>query len=681
MNHYSNHTRYHTTSGSRRLPLRMLLAACSAATIATTPAHLSAEESTEESKIFELGEIVVKGKNLETTASLENSIDDSLISDLGTTNIAEALNTLPGVTFAGIGARNEQVVYVRGFDARQVPIYVDGVPVSVPYDGYGDLGRFTTADISSITICKGYSSVLAGPNAMGGVINVVSRRPVKPMELSTSVGAYSGEGWLADVSAGTKMGKWYAQASVSYNERDYFTMPDDFKATKGEDGDHRDNSYQKDLKISGKVGYTPNETDEYTIGFVNQKAEKGNPPYAGTSTTTSLRYWQWPEWDKTTVYYTSMTRFGESYIHPRFYYDRYDNTLDSFDDATYTTQLKKYAFESIYDDYSYGASVEGGTDELESVTLKSALHYKVDHHEQHDAGKTHYDYEDSVWSTGVEATTKTLGRWQLVGGIGYDWMSSDEAVDTNTGKSIESSDYNSFNPAATLFYNLDKENTLHISVARKSRFPTLKDRFSYKMGAAIPNPSLSPETAIHYEAGYSGQPFKGLMLSANVFLSKTSDTIESVANAATNDEGKWVSQNQNVGESRNYGFETGLNYTLSTTFSIGANYTCLSRKNVTSPELKPTSTPRHSGTIYANYRPFVWMELVPYADLSGKRYSDTAGTEVDSFVVMNAKAIFHIPGGFTLDVGVRNIGDSLYEYSDGYPEEGRTYYTNLRYEY
>jgi iron complex outermembrane receptor protein len=659
----------------------MLLAACSAATIASAPAYLSAEDNPEESKVFELGEIVVKGTSLESSASLEDSIDDTLISELGTSNIAEALNTLPGVTFAGIGARNEQVVYVRGFDARQVPIYVDGVPVSVPYDGYGDLGRFTTADIASITLYKGYSSVLAGPNAMGGVINIVSRKPVRPFEFSSEVGVYGGNGRQADISAGTKMGKWYAQASVSYNERDDFILPDDFKATTAENGDHRENSYQKDLKISGKVGYTPNETDEYTVGFVHQKAEKGNPPYAGTSTTASLRYWQWPEWDKTTVYYTSMTRFGESYIHPRFYYDRYDNTLDSFDDATYTTMSKKYAFESIYDDYSYGASVEGGTDELDILTLKSALHYKVDHHDQHDKGKPHYTYEDSVWSTGLEATTKTLGSWQLVGGIGYDWMTNDEAVDTNTGKTIGSSDYDSFNPSAVLFYNIDKENALHLSVARKSRFPTLKDRFSYKMGSAIPNPSLGPETVLHYEAGYSGQPLDGLTLTANVFLSNTSDTIESVANAATNDDGKWVSQNRNVGESRNYGFETGLSYTLSTTFSAGANYTCISRRNVTSPELKPTSTPRHSGTIYANYHPFVWMELVPYADLSGMRYSDTAGTEVDSFVVLNAKAIFHIPGGFTLDVGVRNIGDTLYEYSDGYPEEGRTWYSNLRYEY
>ena len=376
-----------------------------------------------------------------------------------------------------------------------------------------------------------------------------------------------------------------------------------------------------------------------------------------------------------------MTQFGESYIHPRVYFDRYDNTLDAFDDATYTTMKKKSSFISIYNDYSYGASVEGGTQALDAVTIKSALHFKTDHHDQHNVGYPNYLYEDRVWSSGLEATTNCLGKWQLQGGLGYDWMNNDEAVDTNTGLPIASSDYHSFNPAAVLFYNIDKDNALHISVAHKSRFPTLKDRFSYKMGSAIPNPSLKPETATHYELGYSGKPTGKLLVSADVFLSNIDDTIESVANAATNSDGTWVSQNRNVGQSRSSGFEAALSYTLSTSFSVGCNYTCMTRKNVTSPDLKSTDTPHNSVTIYADYRPLKWLELIPYADLSGERYSDTAGTKVDSFAVMNFKAVFDLTHGFSLDVGVKNLGDSLYEYTDGYPEAGRSYYANVHYQY
>lgn len=81
-----------------------------------------------------------------------------------------------------VGPRNETGVFVRGFDLRQVPLFVDGIPVYVPYDGYADLRRFTTFDVSEIDVAKGFSSALYGPNTLGGAINVVSRRPERSFE-------------------------------------------------------------------------------------------------------------------------------------------------------------------------------------------------------------------------------------------------------------------------------------------------------------------------------------------------------------------------------------------------------------------------------------------------------------------------------------------------------------------
>lgn len=44
----------------------------------------------------------------------------------------------------------------------QVPVFIDGVPVYVPYDGYVDMGRFTTVDLAQVSVSKGFASILYG---------------------------------------------------------------------------------------------------------------------------------------------------------------------------------------------------------------------------------------------------------------------------------------------------------------------------------------------------------------------------------------------------------------------------------------------------------------------------------------------------------------------------------------
>ena len=82
------------------------------------------------------------------------------------------------------GSRNEEQVKVRGFDSRQVPVYFDGVPIYVPYDGNLDLARILTNNLGAVEVSKGYSSLLQGPNQMGGAINITTQKPTKPLEAS-----------------------------------------------------------------------------------------------------------------------------------------------------------------------------------------------------------------------------------------------------------------------------------------------------------------------------------------------------------------------------------------------------------------------------------------------------------------------------------------------------------------
>ncbi|MFP3570718.1 TonB-dependent receptor, partial [Paraburkholderia sp. SIMBA_030] len=85
---------------------------------------------------------------------------------------------------------------------------------------------------------------------------------------------------------------------------------DDFKPTNSQQGPgRRENSKHRDSKFSFKIGFTPNETDEYVLGYVQQEGRKGQPTYAGDLPTTGqrARWWEWPRSDNTSVFIATKT--------------------------------------------------------------------------------------------------------------------------------------------------------------------------------------------------------------------------------------------------------------------------------------------------------------------------------------------------------------------------------------
>jgi iron complex outermembrane receptor protein len=230
------------------------------------------------SETTELGELVVDAMKPAMTQKL--SAEEAR--DLQRHNLAEALTILPGISLTRTGARVETMVTVRGFDLRQVPVLIDGIPVYVPYDGYADLGRFSVPEASEIEVAKGISPVLAGPNTFGGLVNVYTRRPTEKLEADVHAGVFTGDGWEAGLSAGGREEKWYWQFDLSWMEQDGFELSDDFAPRPTEDGGRRNNSWREDWRASGRIAWTPAPDDEYALGVWIQRGEKGTRPIPAT---------------------------------------------------------------------------------------------------------------------------------------------------------------------------------------------------------------------------------------------------------------------------------------------------------------------------------------------------------------------------------------------------------------
>jgi iron complex outermembrane receptor protein len=638
------------------------------------------------SRIFSLGEVSVSGKKIQP---IFNAVGSEQLRSFARNDVAQALNLLPGVTLSEVGPRNEAMLYLRGFDLRQVPVLFDGIPVYVPYDGYVDLARFTTFDLSEIRISKDYTSVNYGPNAMGGAINLITRRPVNRFELGGATGWQSG-GYRSNFNVGSNEGKSYIQAGISKYKRNYFPLSKNFTATRTENGGHRENSYSDDEKVSFRIAYTPSAKSEYAISYAYQHGTKGTPVYTGTDTLNSLlkkpRYWQWPKWDKQSIYFLSDTRFDSTrYLKTRIYFDQFINTLNSYDDDAYSTMTRPYAFSSLYNDYTTGAILEYGKKFGTRDEIVSSAQYKQDVHREHNVGEPVRRMSDATTTIAVENRLSLTSQLTLHTGVSFNNRSSLTAQyyhsDTKQISDYPSNRNNAVNLQGSLQYAVNTNHVVSLSVARKTRFATTKDRYSYRMGTALPNPDLKAEYTLNYDLSYHGNLMDNtLNLYAAAFYSKISNTILSVDNVAYDSSTQtYLTQLQNVGKSEYMGFELGVNYHISPTLVAGTNYTYIKRNNLSRPGIYFTDVPRGKlfGFVQYRFKDIFTVEINGEQD--SKRYSTSYGTVADGFSLFNTRGEVHLWRWFSVEAGVNNILDKNYALTEGYPEPGRNYFVNLVY--
>ncbi|MEN6484144.1 MAG: TonB-dependent receptor [Syntrophobacteraceae bacterium] len=638
-----------------------------------------------QNRAFTLGEIDVVAREEESRNKTTEKVYYEEMRLFDRNDLADAVNLLPGVALSETGARNEKMVTIRGFDIKHVPIFLDGIPIYVPYDGYPDLSRFNTFNLSEIVVSKGFTSVLYGPNTMGGAINMVSRKPVKEFEGNAGAGFASGDTYHGFLNFGSNQGKWYLQGGGSYIDTNHFSLSDHFSPTSVQGKGARVNSYRTDWSGNLKVGYTPNDTDEYAISYFHQEAEKGSPPYTGYDTREKPKWWQWPAWNKESFYLNTRTALGcSSYVKTRLFYDTFDNSLNGYDDETYSTMRKKSSFKSHYNDYTYGGSMETGTELVPYNSLKLAFHFKDDVHREYNEGNPRQHFEDRIFSVGLEDTIDFTKKFYAIIGASYDMVDTVQAQDfissTRTLTDFPMDSTWAVNPQGGLFYRFTDTGTAHVSIARKSRLPSIKDKYSYKFGTALPNPDLQSEESTNYEIGYKDLVFKKITLEINAFYSQVSDFILFKTIPDPNNPSRTLNQNQNIGDVDQYGVELGLSGQILDCLKGGFNYTYIQYDNKSSSD-RIRGIPNHKLFAYLQYfTPISGLSWLNSVEYNGDRYSSSDGVRVArEYALVNTKAIYEIGKGFTIEGGINNLTDANYALDEGYPLDGRNYFMNLRY--
>ena len=148
--------------------------------------------------------------------------------------LTEILETHLGIqltTPAGAGVG----VQIQGLDSKYVLILLDGQRITGRLRGVLDLDRFPLEQIERIEIVKGATSALYGSDAIGGVINLITRTPKRPLQTSANLRYGYSDGHLLDLM-GTLSGRWKGwsgSASVSFTRHDSYDLDKTTPSTTG----------------------------------------------------------------------------------------------------------------------------------------------------------------------------------------------------------------------------------------------------------------------------------------------------------------------------------------------------------------------------------------------------------------------------------------------------------------
>jgi outer membrane receptor for ferrienterochelin and colicins len=155
----------------------------------------------------------------------------------GHETVGEVLRELPGVvTRRGsetAGAAGEQI---QGIDSRQILVLIDGQPIvgarGIKRGGIINLDRQSTARLERVEVVKGAASALYGSDALGGVINLISREPSSPLDLNVAVSGGSLGMMDTRLDGGFKRERTFGIFSVERHEHDGFDLtPGTFDTT------------------------------------------------------------------------------------------------------------------------------------------------------------------------------------------------------------------------------------------------------------------------------------------------------------------------------------------------------------------------------------------------------------------------------------------------------------------
>ena len=561
-------------------------------------------------------------------------------------DLTEILPSAPGA-YVSTGAKNEWGVKLRGLGTNRITLLYDGIPVYEPYYNSFDVKALAADQVESVKVVKGASSVLYGPNAMGGIVDVLSKRPATDQfSLRLDYGTRQTYGVYA--SGALRSRNLLFTGSASREKSDGFNW-----VSAGETKERINSDYGR-TNLGGKLYFYPGNGAEIMAQVSYYQSEYGIP----TTTDKKLfkeQFWRFKDWQRLMANLGgSFPIFSDGYVKARLYYIKHYNVLDAYKDGSYSA----LQWESTYDNYALGAFVLG----MVPLGRKHQLHASVSYRDddvstQSDLNKPWEDYEHKVLSLGVEDRFRVSEKVELMAGASLDHLNKQNGENQTT-----------LNPLLGVKFNPSPWTDLHLTLSQKSHFPSMKQLYSSPENGG--NPELRDEIGTNLELGFTID--RGWFLSGAVFYQNIRDLIESRINA------DFIKQNINVAKARITGFELEARRAFGP-FSLSAGYTYLDTENVETGE-RLDLIPASQLNIMARFHRAGLFSLTLWGIYASDSifHSKDGIVNVDPYAVLNA-VLERGFGAFSLYLKAENLLNNEYWSEPSWPMKARTISAGARF--
>lgn len=567
---------------------------------------------------------------LDRSGSSVTVVTEDTLEASGDQRLTDFLSRLPGVNIRANGPQGTTTgITIRGASQNYISVFVDGLEVSDPSQTQVsfDFGALSTADISRIEVLKGAQSALYGSEAVGGVINITTKRARElgtEHSIAAEYGSYNtlrGSYSLAYKGESNELALTFSRV-----ESDGFSAADENQGNSEADGfsQSRLTLYtHQDLQGGARIGFSAfvdrNEGDFDEFGGTGGDGTPGDEYYENRS--------------------HGARGFAE------FSAGGVDHTLDySLYDAHRVSVYN--GFPAIFDGARYKLSYQGATD----LGATTRLVFGADHTKEEASDNFGFSADNRVNGVFAELNYAPTDRFDLAATLRHDGHSDFGGY--TTGRLAAS-----FRPQDDLIFRA--------AVGTGFRAPS-----NYELYSGFGDTTLTPEESLSAELGVEKRYGDRASVRATAFYLEVQDLIDFdfASTACLFGPGCYA---QVPGTSRRSGLELEGTLALNDRITLAGSYTYTDSSSNASSAW--AAVPRHDFGLTVAAR----MTEALTGAITAEYLADRQNGLPD-YGVVNATLSYHFDATTEAYVRIENLFDNEYQSVPGYGTSDRAFYVGLR---